>query len=273
MNNRIGGFTLIELLVVIAIIAVLMSILMPALQRVRKQAKVVSCLANLRQWNLTFAMYAEDNEGQFPSGETDEGFWWIAQLEPRIQSYKLNPLWFCPSAKEPIRDENGRQIETFNIFNAWGIYTRADHGTLCADGIAGSYGINGYVLSTDPGTTFEGGRRTADNWRTTRVSGGDRIPLFIEALRFDLWPLQTDAPAEYEFAAWTSMNHMARCCINRHDGFLNCAFIDFSARKVGLKELWTLKWHRQFNTAGPWTMAGGVQPSSWPDWLRDFKEY
>ncbi len=57
------GFTLIELLVVIAIIALLMSILMPALQRVRKQARKVVCMANLKQWGLFWKMYCDDNNG------------------------------------------------------------------------------------------------------------------------------------------------------------------------------------------------------------------
>ncbi len=64
--NEQRGFTLIELLVVIAIIALLMAILMPALQRVRKQAKTVICLSNLKQWGTIFAMYTEDNNGFFP---------------------------------------------------------------------------------------------------------------------------------------------------------------------------------------------------------------
>lgn len=51
MRKR-NGFTLIELLVVIAIIAVLMAILMPALNRVKKQARAVACMANLNQWGL-----------------------------------------------------------------------------------------------------------------------------------------------------------------------------------------------------------------------------
>lgn len=61
-------------------------------------------------------------------------------------------------------------------------------------------------------------------------------------------------------------------------------FRDWSVRKVGLKELWTLKWDgrkfhtnkwydRKFDTSGPWTLAGGVQPEDWPEWMRGFKDY
>ena len=57
------GFTLVELLVVIAMIAVLMSILMPALQRVREQGKRASCLSNLRQLQLCWHMYAFEQRG------------------------------------------------------------------------------------------------------------------------------------------------------------------------------------------------------------------
>ena len=53
---RRRGFTLIELLVVIAIIALLLAILMPALQRVKGQARSVACLAKLKQWGLFFSM-------------------------------------------------------------------------------------------------------------------------------------------------------------------------------------------------------------------------
>jgi len=51
------GFTLIELLVVIAIIALLLSILMPALRRGKEQGKMGRCLGNLRQWNLIASMH------------------------------------------------------------------------------------------------------------------------------------------------------------------------------------------------------------------------
>jgi len=257
------AFTLIELLVVIAIIALLMSILMPAMQRVKKQARTVKCLAHLKQWNIIFAMYAEENNGLFPSGTTPQGFWWIQQIDNKLKDWKTMKIWFCPVATKPLLDEKGRmrQAALTNTTSAWGIFTGTGLGP---NGIAGSYGINGYVLSTKPGTTFEGGRRTDDNWRTPHVSGANNVPLFIGALRFDLWPIYQDNPPEYEDMPWTDF-HMARACINRHDGFVNSSFCDFSARKVGLKELWRLKWHRRYDTDAP--------PPVWPEWMQPFKDY
>ncbi len=60
------GFTLIELLVVIAIIALLLSIIMPALQKVKAQAQFIICGSNLKQWGISSAMYTTENDGYFP---------------------------------------------------------------------------------------------------------------------------------------------------------------------------------------------------------------
>jgi len=238
----------------------------------RRRAKEMVCLSNLLKWGAIFQTYTNNNNGYFYSGAVGTpGYWWIADLEERYQSYKQNRLWFCPMANKPMTDEYGVYTPTFNVFNAWGIYTQAGISNLNADGVAGSYGLNGYVLNISSGT-FEGGVPVSAGWRTPNVTGAANVPVFLEALRFDLWPLGTDPPAASEFAAWSN-NHMARCCINRHNGAINCLFMDFSARKVGLKELWTLKWHRYFDTGGPWTKAGGVRPSDWPQWMRDFKDY
>ena len=76
MNPKRHAFTLIELLVVIAIIAVLMAILMPALNRVREQGKRSTCLSNLKQLTLSWIMYADDNDDNLVNGDTGEyGYW------------------------------------------------------------------------------------------------------------------------------------------------------------------------------------------------------
>jgi len=273
MNGR-KAFTLVELLVVIAIIALLMAILMPALNRVKEQGRMVKCLANMKQWNLIAAMYTEENQGKYwPSDGGTPCYWWIKYVEDKYKDWKANKLWFCPSAQKPETDERGVTTAVLNIYNAWGIYKG---GGLGANGIAGSIGINGYVLIPYPpgggAATYEGGVSVQNGWKTAGAAGSNNIPLFTEALRFDLWPLENQRPPDDEYAAWTG-NNMGRCCINRHQGFVSTAFMDFSARRVGLKELYTLKWHRGFNTAGPYTKAGHVTPAMWPKWIRNFPDY
>ena len=78
VSLRRGGFTLIELLVVIAIIALLLAILMPALQRVKKQAQEMVCCSNLKEYGLAMRMYLDDNETKFPYVHTwlfNDGTW------------------------------------------------------------------------------------------------------------------------------------------------------------------------------------------------------
>lgn len=270
------GFTLIELLVVIAIIAVLMAILMPALRRVKEQAKMVNCMANLKQWNLIAAMLTESNDGHFWDSEPGTpGYWFVRYMDPEVKDWKRNEVWMCPSATKPVRDEHGNQGPSMNIFNAWGIFTGNDLGP---NGVAGSYGINGYCLipqGQNPRDTYESGVSTQYGWKSPGEPGCSNAPWFVEALRFDLWPSEDNPPAQNEFAAWTggASNNMARTAINRHQGFLNAAFLDWSVRKVGVKEVWTLKWHKNYNVAGPWTQAGGAVASDWPDWMDQFKDY
>jgi prepilin-type N-terminal cleavage/methylation domain-containing protein/prepilin-type processing-associated H-X9-DG protein len=68
MRKHKRGFTLIELLVVIAIIAVLMAILMPALNRVKEQGKRIVCESSLKNLQLCWLMYADDNDGKIVNG-------------------------------------------------------------------------------------------------------------------------------------------------------------------------------------------------------------
>jgi prepilin-type processing-associated H-X9-DG protein len=62
-------------------------------------------------------------------------------------------------------------------------------------------------------------------------------------------------------------------CINRHNGAVNGLFLDWSAGRIGLKELWTLDWSEVFDPQNARTLAGGVRPEDWPKWMRGFRDY
>jgi len=240
----------------------------------RRRAKQAVCLSNLRQWGVIADTYTKNNDGYFwPSLSGSPCYWWIRYLEDQYKDWKKNKIWFCPEAKAPVYDEHGVQSPTITIFNTWGIYKGTGLGP---NGISGSYTLNGYVLTPRPlgggATTYEGGVSVDNGWKTPYVAGAASVPVFLDALRFDVWPRETEGPAVNEFSAWSG-NAMARCCINRHNGAVGCLFMDWSARKVDLKELWKLKWHRAFNTEGPRTLAGGVRPTDWPEWMRGFKDF
>jgi len=244
------GFTLIELLVVIAIIALLMAILMPALQRVKNQAKTAACLSNLKQWSLIFSMYTDDHDGVFHMG-LDQPHHWTITMKPYYGDDEK--LFYCPSATRHI-DEVGQ----------WGNNTAWVFDSEDEDGLLdyGSYGTNGFVETN----VRQGAHK---HWKTKNVAGAGYIPLFLGANRLDGWPEAWDEPpsfdGEFNFGEG---NNMRRFCMNRHDGFVNNLFLDFSARKVGLKELWRLKWHREWTEDAD---QGGTPV--WPEWMRHFKEY
>jgi len=279
------GFTLIELLVVIAIIALLMSILMPALGRVRKQARATACLAQLKQWGLMFSLYCQDNDGYFFTGEvqgargsvtatidgvtkswgTGSGGFWRLVMAPYSKDKKM---WVCPQAVKPLPTGTIPQGGWTNM--AWQV-----------DGTVGSYGLNGWILNIK--ASKQAGNRTngwgrADNgrhWGAPPSQYGNQVPVFTGSWWVDSWPLETDQPPTVDAGPGDNpgSNEMNRVCVNRHDGFVNALMCDWTPRKIGLKELWTLKWHKTYNTRGVWTKAGGADGADWPLWMARFKDY
>jgi len=110
-------------------------------------------------------------------------------------------------------------------------------------------------------------------WFTSDIKRGGTIPVLSDSRLQGVMPTDADAPPESDGGPYTHSFGMSNLCINRHNGGINMLFMDWSVRKVGLKELWTLKWHPDYDTAGPWTTASGAQPEDWPKWMRRFQDY
>jgi len=90
------GFTLIELLVVMAIIALLMGILLPSLNRARRQAKKIACLSNMRQMGIGLQAYLIDNEDRLPPSScslSDPNLYWLRIFTKYTRE---NLLFRCP---------------------------------------------------------------------------------------------------------------------------------------------------------------------------------
>jgi hypothetical protein len=172
-------------------------------------------------------------------------------------------MLLCPTATREMLNDND-----------WGTF-KAAYRTMGGYRYVFSYGINSWTnyMHADRGDRLE-------EWFWKNVNNAkntSKIPILGDSTWHDAWPRDTDSPSltmdAFGIMDQGTSGEINHFCIDRHNGFNNMIFMDWSVRSVGLKELWTLKWHRDFNTSGAWTMAGGVQPSDWPRWLQRYRDY
>jgi len=214
--KRQSGFTLIELLAVVAIIALLMAILMPAL--------------------------GAANDGEFTAGtHYDEAGIRGAWFSILLPYYKDEEMLLCPAATSIMEHS-----KDYGTFKAW----ETSYGGFDPPP-TGSYCENSWTCSQ------EESRWREYYWReVNRVRNPNKVPVLADGTHFDAWPEHHDVPPLFMDAAGIGDKldrgeNMQHFCINRHGGFINMLFADWTVRRVGLKELWTLKWHAKWELGGP----------------------
>lgn len=248
---------------------------MPALAKVRNQAKAIICRSNLKQFGLNFAIYTENNNGFFGTGWTmATSHRWQKTLEPYYEDRKL---LLCPMAAKP----SGSVFS--GKFTAWDLrdWIPPGGGPPPYDYV-GSYGINEWVSNSELASFWGYGLECW--WRTPNVRGAANVPVLLDSNHNGGFPLPFNLPPAYDGEPDPWRHYMKSHCINRHDGYINGLFLDFSVKKVGLKELWTFEWYRGYDKENPYTIlghGGGTTGrvdcanywDSKADWMKNFKEY
>ena len=235
MNRQRRGFTLIELLVVIAIIALLMAILMPALQRVKKQAQATTCLSNLRQIGLAAELYANDYDRFIPRGSTGSNPIWFIQYLPYVGQkhnkgdYKTVKIYRCKSFPTTgfglYNISNSRQTVCY-VINDWTFSSRDDN-----EGTSIGRATKLSVFRRPAYTVYMADNEDG-NWRPI-IESEDSPDIY----RCDIF-IRTHLP----FSDSHHINNGRRVARERHTEGCNALFLDWHSEYVKAEDMTIERW-------------------------------
>lgn len=256
MQKKHNAFTLIELLVVIAIIALLLGILLPGLAKVKLLVRNIMCRTNMRSLALATALYAEEDDQKL---FTYESGLYINLLSPYID--EADEVRYCPATT--IHQQNPTQTYWGTSSESW----RWVRGTEEPEN--GSIGLSGWCYSYPPPLSqwawIGNTEVTQYAWPLFgQIQSPAHVPLFFDCAWVDAWPKHTDTiPANESLddpgggSDGPVNNHIRRLMLRRHYGYTNMAMADGHSEFVELKDLWKLKWHREFEPQGEMTRVDG----------------
>lgn len=115
-------------------------------------------------------------------------------------------------------------------------------------------------------------------WGTVIVKGAAYIPVLTDSACEEDSPLHTDQPPAYDGQTYeaeggSGVNEIKDRCINRHIKHINGVFADWSARKIGLKELWELWWHYDWNPNNDPPPDFCTVTANYDGWMCYMKDY
>jgi hypothetical protein len=242
----------------------------------------------MKQWGVVLSMYTGENDGFFHTRAgvgTDIAYrkMWPYVYKPNYIDPKMR---FCPAADNPKNDKGPFGTWNYGVGSykplpncpmkderEWDTATK----TVREGWFTGSLGFNRYVENMQAGTFST----NPDFWRRADVRGGDKVPVMLDCQYLYFWDTTNGACVPPAYNGDYSTPEMKWVAIDRHLGYNNVCFLDFSSRKVGLKELWTLKHTRNYDTCGPWTVCGfnGSEydcAQAWDEaaeWMKKMLEY